>query len=211
MRARLRQRQADLLLNLYWLVVPLLIFFIARSRLQLYLLPLFVPLALLLARPLARWHWLERTRTGWTVAVTVIAMLAAKAALAYFPADRDARAMAGAIRRTVDLSAVDEISFVGMKPFYGLRFYLGKDVGSVHVAEPGLEYSKFLPPEGLCDELAMRERHVFVAKRSKSGPFLTAAQGCGGLTIREVGGFVADDNELVLYRVRGTRTGTPPA
>ena len=49
------RRDREVLLLLYWFLLPLAVFFLARSRLQLYLLPLFVPLALLLARPLARW------------------------------------------------------------------------------------------------------------------------------------------------------------
>jgi len=43
--------------------LPLAVFFLARSRLELYLLPLFAPLALLLARPLARWDWLDDRRS----------------------------------------------------------------------------------------------------------------------------------------------------
>ena len=56
--------RAGLLLAL-WLLVPLLVFCASRSRLPLYILPLFVPLAVLAARqrlqeglPLPRWRWL---------------------------------------------------------------------------------------------------------------------------------------------------------
>ena len=48
-----------------WLLLPLTVFCLARSRLTLYLLPLFVPLALLIAqrrqadgRGMPRWPWL---------------------------------------------------------------------------------------------------------------------------------------------------------
>jgi hypothetical protein len=97
---------------------------------------------------------------------------------------------------------VEEIAFVGMKPFYGLRLYLDKTIEGVLITEPGLEHSKFLAAESLCDELAERERNIFVVKRSRSEPFLTAVARCSGLGAIEVGGFFADDNELAIYSIR---------
>jgi 4-amino-4-deoxy-L-arabinose transferase len=202
MRDRVRNRDAALLLLLYWFLLPLAVFFLARSRLQLYVLPLFVPMALLLARPLATWGWLDRGRTGRIAGTTAVALLAAKATLAYYPADRDARAMAKAIRQIADLRDVEKIAFVDMKPFYGLRVYLDRAVEGVLITEPGPEYSEFLPEETRCEELAQRERTVFVAKRSGSGPFLAAVAGCSGLATVEVGGFSADDNDLVVFALR---------
>jgi len=43
-RQRIRERDRETLLLLYWFLVPLTVFCLARSRLQLYVLPLFVPL-----------------------------------------------------------------------------------------------------------------------------------------------------------------------
>ena len=45
-----RAQDAPSLLLALWIFVPLLVFCLARSRLPLYLLPLFVPLALLIAQ-----------------------------------------------------------------------------------------------------------------------------------------------------------------
>jgi 4-amino-4-deoxy-L-arabinose transferase-like glycosyltransferase len=202
LRERVGSRDRSLLLLLYWFLVPLAVFFLARSRLQLYILPLFVPLALLLARPLASWGWLDDRRTAWVAGVTAALLLAAKGTLAYWPANRDARAMASAIRQATDLAQVEELAFVGMRPFYGLRLYLDTKIESVHVAQPGLEYSRFLADENLCDELAARERNLFVVKRSRSEPFLGTVARCSGFRAVEVGRFEADDNELVLFAVR---------
>jgi 4-amino-4-deoxy-L-arabinose transferase len=202
LRERVRSRDAAMLLLLYWFLLPLAVFFLARSRLYLYILPLFVPLALLLARPLATWGWLDFRRTRWIAGTTFAALLVAKAALAHFSHDRDGRAMADAIRQVVDLREVEEIAFVGMKPFYGLRLYLDRMIEGVFITEPGIEHSKFLAAETLCDELAERERNIFVVKRSRSESFLAAVASCGGLAAVEVGEFFADDNELAIYSVR---------
>jgi 4-amino-4-deoxy-L-arabinose transferase-like glycosyltransferase len=202
LRERIGARDHGLLLLLYWFLLPLAVFFLARSRLQLYILPLFVPLALLLARPLASWSWLDGRRTAWIAGVTAALLLVAKGTLAYWPANRDARAMASAIRQATDLSQVEELAFVGMRPFYGLTLYLDMKIESVHVAEPGLEYSRFLADENLCDELAARERNLFIAKRSRSEPFLATVARCSGFEAVEVGRFEADDNELVMFAVR---------
>ena len=58
----------------YWFLLPLAVFFLARSRLQLYVLPLFVPLALMLARPLAHWQLARRPTGCWHASlVTAVA------------------------------------------------------------------------------------------------------------------------------------------
>src|SRR5690606_13408154 len=60
-----RLADAPWLALLLWVALPLLVFCLARSRLPLYVLPLFVPIALLIARQraaegrgLPRWRWL---------------------------------------------------------------------------------------------------------------------------------------------------------
>ena len=51
-RVRLRNRDRAWLLLAAWFFLPLTVFILARSRLQLYVLPLFVPLSLMLGRAL---------------------------------------------------------------------------------------------------------------------------------------------------------------
>jgi len=213
LRERVRARDRELLLLLYWFLLPLAVFFLARSRLQLYVLPLFVPLALLLARALSRWAWFDSRRAVRIAVATAAVLLAAKGAVAYWPANRDARVMAGEIGEVVQRTGVEDIVFVGMRPFYGLGLYLDSDIDieNVHLEGDGLEYSKFLSEETLCDELAARERDLFVVKRARSGPFLAAVARCGGLATVEVGGFEADDNELALYMVRPGQPGAARA
>jgi 4-amino-4-deoxy-L-arabinose transferase-like glycosyltransferase len=201
-REGIRSRDQGLLLLLYWFALPFVVFCLARSRLQLYVLPLFVPLALLIARPLSHWSWLDERRMKRIGAVTALVLLAIKGTVAYIPANRDSRAMANNLRDLVRRNRAEEIAFVGMRPFYGLVLYLGIRVEGVHVEGAGLEYSKFLSEETLCHELSMRERSVFAVKRKSAGRFLEVSRGCTELDPVEVGAFEADDNEIALYQMR---------
>jgi 4-amino-4-deoxy-L-arabinose transferase len=209
LRESVRSRDREVLLLLYWFLLPLAVFFLARSRLQLYVLPLFVPLALLAARPLAGWAWLDGRRTAWVAVITAALLLGIKGAVAFYPANRDARAMAQQLRPVVQRLAVEEFAFVGMRPFYGLTLYLDTEVEGVHLEGNGLEYSKFLSEETLCHELGTRERNLFVVKRSRAAPFLATVGHCSERTVHEVGSFHGDGNELVLYQVRPAAAAPP--
>src|SRR5207342_247705 len=94
-----RAAEAPALLLALWVLLPLLVFCIARSRLPLYLLPIFVPLALVVARQapagsngLPRWPLLA----AW-----LGVLLAIRIGAAYYPSDQDASKWAQAIRERV--------------------------------------------------------------------------------------------------------------
>jgi 4-amino-4-deoxy-L-arabinose transferase len=115
----------DARLLAWWIVLPLGVFFIARSRLPLYVLPLFVPLSLALARrlagvPLRAWHALG-------LAVWLLALIALRAVASVALRDDDDRQLAHAIGG-FGLSQIDEIAFVDTAPRYGLMLYLGSSV-----------------------------------------------------------------------------------
>jgi 4-amino-4-deoxy-L-arabinose transferase len=201
-RARVGERDRHALLLLYWFALPLAVFFVARSRLQLYILPLFVPLALAMARVMAARSWPDRRRLAIVAAVTAAALLAVKGTLAYLPSDRDSRRTAAAIAAVVETHGVDEIAFVGLRPFYGLELYLDVRVEAVHFKGKGVDYSRFLAAEGLCAELATRERNLFAVKRRRTRSLLESVAACSERHAVEVGHFQADDNEIVLYAMR---------
>ncbi len=114
-----------------WLLAPLAVFVLARSRLPLYLLPLFVPISLLLASQFAHWR---PTRAWWLmVAAWVGLLLAGKAWVAHYPSKQDARQLAREFAQALP-GAPRELVFVGTKPRYGLRFYLGAEVEAVSIA-----------------------------------------------------------------------------
>ena len=200
--ARLRARDRQWLLLAWWFLLPLAIFCLARSRLQLYVLPLFVPLALMAARPLARWEWLTTRRLAWTALLTATILLAAKGTLAYWSSDRDAREMAREVRKLIDLDEVEEIAFVGMRPFYGLSLYLGTSVESIHIVDRPQQYSKFVAEEDLCEELAAREKNIYALKAHHEQMFVEAVANCGSFEVDRLGEFFADDNDIALFRIR---------
>ena len=201
LREQVRERDRSLLLLAYWFGLPLAVFFLARSRLELYLIPLFAPLALLLARPLSRWAWLDDRRLARVAAITALVLLALKATAAYVPSNRDARVMADAIRHVVDMHAIEEIAFVGSRPFYGLTMYLDVHVEGISIGR-NLEFATYhLTSETVCEEIAERENNMYALKRNRAAEFVATVHGCGNLTAREVGVFEADDNRFALFVV----------
>lgn len=120
-----RVADARWLLPTLWLLVPLAVFCIARSRLPLYILPLFVPVALLVAQQHLRdgCAWPGRMAIGaW-----LVVMFGLQVAAAHYPSHKDAREWAKQIRaRTHD--PIEEIIFVEDMVRYGLHVHLGPKV-----------------------------------------------------------------------------------
>jgi len=201
LRERLRVRDPQWLLLLYWFLLPLAIFMLARSRLPLYVLPLFVPLALMLSRPLANWTWLDDGRLRMLAAVTAVGLIALKGYVAHFHTDRDSRAMAVAIRQNIDPQHFDRITFVDMRPFYGLNVYLGRPVKGVPIESAKGKSSAFAPGEDLCSELARNRRTLFAVKQSRADRFRAGVARCGSTAPSEAGHFEADGNKIALFTV----------
>jgi 4-amino-4-deoxy-L-arabinose transferase len=201
LRSRLRERDPQWRLLAYWLLVPLAVFFLARSRLQLYVLPLFVPLALMMARPLARWPGLEGRR-GWKViGVTALALLGIKATLAHWPSNRDSRELSTELRPLLQTHQGDELIFVGMRPFYGLNLYLPQRVDGIVIDTRRYDYSTQVTKAQLCGEIARRQRTVYLLKEHHAPQFEQQLRDCGFVPTR-IGSVHADDNDLVLLTVR---------
>ncbi len=205
LRSRLRERDRHWLLLCYWLLVPLAIFFLARSRLQLYVLPLFVPMALMMARPLARWRGLEGRRAVMVIALTALALLGLKATLAYWPSDRDSRQLASQLRQQLATHPADEIIFVGMRPFYGLNVYLPQRIDGLEIDEQRFDYSTHVTRQEFCGEIARRKRTVYLLKEQRVPGFERALADCGRQSAR-LGSVHADGNDLALLEPgTGTR------
>lgn len=197
-RGRLRQRRPEWLLLAYWLLVPLAVFFLARSRLQLYVLPLFVPLALMMARPLARWDWLQGRRLVLTAVAATAVLIGLKGVLAHWPSDRDGREITRQLNQLTSPDAYQRIVFVGLRPYYGLGLYLDKRVEGIELGERRFEYSRSIAPHELCAELVAVDRSLFILKSHRSPDFVAAAGRCGVL-VADIGEFVADDTRLHVY------------
>jgi 4-amino-4-deoxy-L-arabinose transferase-like glycosyltransferase len=149
---------ADLLLAL-WICLPLLVFCLARSRMPLYLLPLFPAIALAATRGLRR-----IPTASLLVAVPVLLLIKTSAAL--LPTDKDARSFAQEIREHAAGSRIGEVVFVEDMARYGVHFYLGVEVEKVSM-EP--QAKALIDPEydqDLRSEIAESEPDVLWIARS---------------------------------------------
>lgn len=174
-----RQRQARALLLALWIVLPLLVFCLARSRLPLYVLPLFVPIAIAIAatrrasgQGLPRWPWLL---------LWVVLLLGMRVAAAGFSTHKDASAWAEAILARAT-GPVTEVIFVEDMARYGLRLHLGAEVERV-ARTPG-QQPRFNPTydEPLSNEVAetgVEDGLVYVVKQSLWAEVETAVEGYG--------------------------------
>jgi hypothetical protein len=185
--------------------VPLLIFFLARSRQPLYVLPLFVPLSLILAKALVNWAWLDRRRLTVTAAATAVALIGLKGVAAYWPADRDARVMAKAIREIIEPHNIDEIVFVDMRGFHGLQLYLGVHIESVRTGTRPMAPSRFVAEEDLCAEIAEHENNIYALKESRVPEFVDSVADCEAVRAERIGQFHGDGNRIVLFVIKPTR------
>jgi 4-amino-4-deoxy-L-arabinose transferase-like glycosyltransferase len=209
LRERLRERHADDLLLAWWLLLPLAVFFLARSRLHLYVLPLFVPLSLLMARSLVRSPKATDRRLVTVAVTTALVLVGLKGLFGYWPHDRDARAFAAQLERLVDPRSIEEVVFVGMRPFYGLNIYVDRHIEGIDLDHTRYHYSKFVAQEDVCDELAERERAVYGTKQTHAAEFLAATRRCGG-TPEYIGKVHADGVDIVFYLVPPVPPAPPP-
>jgi len=130
-------------LLLLWLGMSLLIFMLARSRLPLYVLPLFAPLALLIARQLDGTVFTQGRRMAIAVVTAIVVgikLLAASlpALVAYLPPEtaarvplhKNARLWADDLRAMAP-GPISEVVFVDDMARYGLHLYLSAEVKKV--------------------------------------------------------------------------------
>lgn len=105
-----------------WIGLPLLVFMLARSRLPLYLLPLFPAVALVIAR-----LWLAEparlARRLFWVPVFALCLVVLKLFAAQIDSNKDMRTFARDIDAMVPFRP-DEVVFIEESPRYGLGFYL---------------------------------------------------------------------------------------
>jgi hypothetical protein len=160
-----RRNDGAALLLALWVLLPLLVFCLARSRMPLYVLPLFVPLAVVVARqrqdegadiPRGPWLW------GW-----VGLLLALKLASAAWPTHKNAAEWAAAIRARAPGGVVREVVFVEDMARYGLHLHLGAEIEKISLAAPTQRFNP-ASDEDLLTELSEREPDVvWICKQSR--------------------------------------------
>jgi 4-amino-4-deoxy-L-arabinose transferase len=112
------------------IVLPLIIFFLVRSRLPLYLLPVFVPLSLLGAREMEPESIYRKYAVHLAVGA-VILIVFARALSGYIDCKRDSRALAEQLQPIIAEASSGHLIFVNVKPFRGTSLYLNMSVGRV--------------------------------------------------------------------------------
>lgn len=160
-----RVEQAPALFLALWVLLPLLVFCLARSRMPLYVLPLFVPMAVIIARqwqaastPWPKLHWL---------ALVVVLYTAIRLVAAVWPTHKDAGAWADAIRERA-VRPVAEVLFVEDMARYGINLHLDAEIEKISL-DP-MAQSRFNPrfDEDLALELSEEEHGaIYVVKQER--------------------------------------------
>lgn len=187
----LRQDPA-LWLPLLWLLLPLCVFALAQSRMPLYLLPLWVPLALLVARTLPAGPPRLSRRAALLLGLWLLTLVGLRALAAYVPIHTDDRALAQQLR--ADLGTPRELVFVEDSPRFGLRFYLGSNIERARINAPTSRYE-----QGLADLLAEPPQCRAYLVKPGSEAFLLAVATQHGRPMHALGG----NARLRWYRATG--------
>jgi 4-amino-4-deoxy-L-arabinose transferase-like glycosyltransferase len=170
-----------------WMAVPLVIFALARSRLPLYILPLFVPLSLILALRLPE-PVLAAHRAGVVLLCAwITALLVLKWGASRWPTDLDARETSVEILAMIPRMSqpTDEIVFL-RRPAYGTRFYTGLPVERVQLEAGHTWYGEVFAMPSVCEEVLEPEHPLWVVPSGMVRQFSRQLEHCG-FASREIG------------------------
>ena len=156
-----------------WVIFPLAVFMFSKSRLPLYVLPLFVPIALMTGRLIILPS--KRNINICLLVLWVVVLMALKFAGALFPYSKDSRAMAHVIAGIVQ-PVPKEVAFVDTEPFWGLKLYLDCEVERlVSSSKPGTPMD-----EALGEELKEKEqRALFVVEKGNQARVIKICNSLG--------------------------------
>ncbi len=118
-----------------WILVPLVVLSISRSRLPLYVLPLFPAVVLATARILVLWCKLPRAevRLRYYIVTMAVLMIAIKGVAAHVEVRADSRRLSREVLKHKPANALCVI--FQCEALYGLDFYLSGQVERVHKPE----------------------------------------------------------------------------
>ena len=115
---------------LYWICIPLVVFILSQSRLPLYILPLFVPIGILLARTFQELT-LKKQHYFWLL-IWLVLLLAIKVIAGHISYKNDAREFAQKLQEILPTKP-KELVFINSKAAYGLNFYLDAGIEKVSI------------------------------------------------------------------------------
>lgn len=195
-RARWQSLPAVQRLLWLWILLPLLVFFIARSRLPLYVLPLFAPMAVLLAMAL-RDHPFRRSSAVW-IGLWCLLLLSLKLATGSYRHSKDGRQLAEQILPTLGQWPA-ELVFIDDYTRYSLAPYCHCRIEKVSL-DP---LSRPRPVSGgtFDDDFASEMRQdegprAFIMRRSR-GPYFEKIAAQNGYRVQQLGGY----RDRVIYRL----------
>lgn len=176
-----------------WLLVPLALLALVRSRLPLYLLPCFPPLALLVARALPGSSLLREPARG-LLATWLLVLVGVRALTAVLPIDTTTRSLEYGLREHLRMDPLERIVFVDERPRWGIGYTFGAVVEGATLVDTEDPY----PP--IEEVLAGPARgRVFVVGRGSEGRFRRRAASAG-YGVRRVGAW---DHSVYLEAARG--------
>jgi hypothetical protein len=199
-----RQGEARHLLLALWLGLPLLVFCVSRSRLPFYLLPLFLPLALLIA---GQWRSESRPwpRLRW-IALWVVLILAGRLVVAQWPTSSDASAWAQTLRERAP-APITEVVFVEDFARYGIHLYLGAEVEKLSLESDERTGFTSEYDESVASELRANEAGaVWITHRNK-WPRVHEELVRAGFEVQVLGEPYRD---RMIFRVHGPASAPPP-
>jgi len=175
---------------LLWFAVPFIVFCLAKSRLPLYLLPLFIPLSLLAASRTAAWFDPARPSHRWLVIAWVAVLLVAKAVGAYVEVARvDNRVMSREIasiasgldyRSLVFVHMTTDVYAMEEQTPWGVRLYLDRPVY-------GIRWQEADAAQQICGAVAKQGRSVLLVDREIPAADLAAAMNRCKLHVQPIG------------------------
>ena len=195
----------------FWLALPLLVFCLSRSRLPLYLLPLFAPLSLLLGRALVELRW--RPLGVALLALWMLLLLGMKAYAVHHPSDKNGRVFAEQLRPMLP-GHPNNILFVEDMTRNSLNLYFDSQIERVSFKPQPKMLSDSSYDQTVAEELAENEqRRVFIMKREVEQYFLNELRVAGKTPVRlgvlpEVRG--RTERDRVVYTIAGDFPATTP-
>jgi len=145
-----------------WFIVPLTVFIISKSNLPLYVLPLFVPLAIMTAKEIERLD-INLHKFRYFVFLWCVAIVLVRPFMASLTFGKDSSQFADMIKEKYSAS-VEEIIFVNTRQALGLQFYTGSDIKYVS-----------MELEDLKGELNVQRSRLWITLAEEAGKFQSRA------------------------------------
>jgi len=141
-------------------VVPFAVFSVSRSRMPLYILPLFPVVTCFLARHvdfLAACGLVSRRKMAMVALLSTAVVVAGKGVMAHWPSKRDMGGLYQALKAAVPLKDIPgrPLYVVSQSPCYGLQFYWGDPFIRVHPSPDEVPDAGFRPFSALWEDMSL--------------------------------------------------------